>query len=103
MPSKDIDVSGLEVGRTRASMARSKRGSGKLVFDLNNTDGNAPSRYKRPIPETNGVITEQMMDAERAKLLGEKQAQLVKVTKRHDTLVCLNFLFLLFFYQFSCI
>ena len=100
MPLKDIDVPGLEVGRTRASMTRSKRGLGKLGFDLNNTDGNVPSRYKRPIAETKSVVTEEMMDAERARLLGEKQAELTKVTKRHDTLVCF-ISFLLLSYQFS--
>ena len=89
MPSEDIDVPGLEVGRTRALMTRNKRGSGRPEFDLNNTDGNPLSRHKRPIPETKNV--EQLMDVERARLLGEKQAQLTKVTKRHDTLVCFNF------------
>ena len=71
-------------------MTRSKRGSGKLAFDLNNTDGNASSRYKRPIPETKISIAEQI-DTERARLLGEKQAQLAKVTKSHDSLVCYLF------------
>jgi hypothetical protein len=97
MPSTVIDVPGLEVGRTRASMTRGKRGSGKL----NNTDDNAQSRYKRPrIPETTRVVTEQMMEAERARLLGEKQAQLTKVTKRHDTLVCFNSVSSSFVHQF---
>lgn len=84
---------GLEVGRTRVSMTRSKRGSGKLAFDLNNIDGNASSRYKRPIPETK--ITE-LMDNERARLLREKQVQLAKVTKSHDSLVCYIFVFIFF-------
>jgi len=69
----------------------SKRGSGKLASDPNITDGNATSRSKRSIPEKTLVVTEQMMDAERARLLGEKQAMLTQVTKRHDTLVCYNF------------
>ena len=73
-------------------MTRSKRGSGNPVFDLNNTDGNASSRYKRSIPESKNAVTGQM-DAERAKLLKKKQAQLTKVTKRHDTLVCHIFVF----------
>ncbi|KAF8806665.1 hypothetical protein BYT27DRAFT_7233998 [Phlegmacium glaucopus] len=68
-------------------MTRSKRGSGKLALDLNITDGNATSRSKRPIPDKTLVVTEQMMDAERARLLGERQELLTKVTKRHDTLV----------------
>ena len=83
---------GFEAGRTRASMTRSKRGSGNLAFDINNTDGNVSSRYKRPIPETKNVVSEQL-DAERSRLLEKKQAQLTKVTKRHDTLVCHIFLF----------
>lgn len=96
MPSTVIDVPGLEVGRTRASMTRGKRG--------NNTDGNAQSRYKRPrISETTSVVTEQMMEAERARLLGEKQAQLTKVTKRHDTLVCFDSASFSFCISFSCI
>ena len=84
IPSKDIDVPGLEGGRT---MTRSKRGSRNLAFDLNNTDGNASSRSKRPIPETKIAATE-TLDTERSKLLGEKQGQLTKVTMRHDALVC---------------
>ena len=91
---------GLEVGRTGASMTRNKRGSGNLAFDLSNTDGNASSRYKRSIPETKAVGSEQL-DAERSKLLEKKQAQLAKVTKRHDTLVCHIFLF--FFSLSFCI
>ena len=86
---------GLEVGRTRASMTRSKRGPGNLAFDLSNTDGNASSRYKRPISETKIAVTEQM-GAERSRLLEKKQAQLTKVTKRHDTLVCHIFVFFSF-------
>ena len=79
-------------------MTRSKRGAGNLAFDLSNADGNASSRYKRPIPETMNVVSEQL-DAERSKLLEKKQAQLAKVNKRHDTLVChifsvFSFLFL---------
>ena len=93
---------GLEVGRTRVSMTRSKRGSGKLAFDLNNMDGNASSRYKRPIPQTKIVVAEQM-DTERARLLEEKQAQLAKVTKSHDLLVCYVFVFLFFCISFHCI
>ena len=90
---------GPEVGRTRASMTRSKRGSGNPAFDLNNTDGNALSRFKRPIPETKSVVTEKM-DAERSKQLEKKQAQLARVTKRHDTLVCHIFSFS---FSFCCI
>lgn len=94
---KDPSVPGLEVRRLRASMTRSnKRASGRLAYDLNSTNGNATSRYKRPIPEKNVEVTEQMMDAERAKLLEEKQEVLTKVTKRHDTLVCYNFVSYLF-------
>lgn len=87
MPSKDVNVPGFKVKRARLSMTRAKRGSGKLACDLNNTDGDAPS-YKRPIPEKKVVVTQEMMDAERARLLGEKQALLANVTTKHDTLVC---------------
>ena len=80
-------------------MTRSKRGSGNPAFDLNNSDGNASSRYKRPISERRNVVTEQM-NAERSRLLEKKQAQLAKVTKRHDTLVCHNFSFS---FSFCCI
>jgi hypothetical protein len=73
-----------------ASMTRSKRGTGNLAFDLSNKDGNASSRYKRPIPGSKNVVSEQM-DVERSRLLEKKQAQLAKVTKRHDTLVCYIF------------
>jgi hypothetical protein len=92
MPSKDINVPNLEVRRTRASMTKSsKRGSGKLASNLNTPDSTATSRYKRPIPEKPLAVTEEMMDAERPRLVGEKQALLTKVTNRHDTLVCYNF------------
>lgn len=95
MPSGDINAPELEVGRTRASMTRSsKRGSGKLAFN-SNKDDNQTSRYKRPIPGKDVVVTEQMMDAERTRLLGEKQTLLTRVTKRHDTLVCHYFILLL--------
>jgi hypothetical protein len=77
-------------------MTRSKRGSGNPAFDLNNTDGNASSRYKRSI-QTKKAGTEQMDTDERSRLLGEKQAQLTKVTKRHDTLVCHIFVFVFVF------
>lgn len=77
-------------------MTRTKRGSGNLALDLSNKDGNASSRYKRSIPESKTVDAEKL-DAERAKLLEKKQAQLAKVTKRHDTLVCRIFRFLLLF------
>jgi hypothetical protein len=81
---------------------RSKRGSGNLAFDLSNKDGNASSRYKRPIHETDNVATEQL-DAERSRLLEKKQAQLAKVTERHDRLVCHIFSFSSSsLYQFSC-
>ena len=84
-------------------MTRGKRGSGNLALDLNK-DGNASTRYKRSIPETKNVVSDQL-DAERARLLEKKQAQLAKVTKRHDTLVCHIFfvLFLFFCISFSCI
>jgi hypothetical protein len=75
---------------------RSKRGSGNLAFDLSNKDGNASSRYKRPIPDTETVATEQS-DAEHSRSLEKKQAQLAKVTERHDTLVCHIFRFHLLF------
>lgn len=91
MPSTGTNAYGFELGRNKTSMTRSKRGSGKLAFNLNITDGNASSRYKRPvIPKEKVVVTEQMMDDERAKLLGEKQTLLTKITKRHDALVCFN-------------
>ena len=78
-------------------MTRPKRGIGNLALDLSNKDGNASSRYRRSIPETKTVDTEQL-DAERSKLLEKKQAQLAKVTKRHDALVCHIFPFHLFFW-----
>ena len=78
-------------GERNGSVTRSVRGHGKKGSAASaSVNGNGKSRYKnyaKKAAAPSSVITQEMIEAERAVLLAEKQAQLEEVLDRHDDLV----------------
>lgn len=77
-------------GERTGSVTRSVRGHGKKGSAASasvNGSGKSRSRYAKKAAAPSPIVTQEMIEAERALLLAEKQAQLEEVLDRHDDLI----------------
>lgn len=78
-------------GERNGSVTRSVRGHGKKGSAASaSVNGSGKPRYRnyaKKAAAPSAVVTQEMIEAERAVLLAEKQAQLEEVLDRHDDLV----------------